>query len=349
MSHLREASEQRERDTLCSQAALSADYQDSRAVPEAPCAVRTAFQRDCHRVVHSKAFRRLRGKTQVFLWPKGDHYRTRLTHVMEVAHIARTLARALRLNEDLTETIALAHDIGHTPFGHAGEDTHTQLHPAGFRHEQQSLRIVAHLERDGRGLNLTAPVLDSILNHSKGAGPLLDVPPQTLPKSLEGQIVRIADLIAYVHHDLDDALRAKVIKPADVPPFVRKVLGDQHSGRLSTMISDVVATSLQGDCAAIKMTRDMAHTLEAERNFLYDMVYYNESVHAEFRKTSDVIARLWHFFLDDLDRCYQSFWPAALRDGSPEDDVRDFIAGMTDAYAINLYDTLFIPRRWFVL
>jgi dGTPase len=299
--------------------------------------------------VHSKAFRRLRGKTQVFLWPRGDHYRTRLTHVMEVAHIARTLARALLLNEDLTETIALAHDIGHTPFGHAGEDTLMKLHPGGFRHERQSLRVVAHLERQGRGLNLTAPVLDGILNHSKGSGPLLDVPAELLPGTLEGQIVRIADLIAYVHHDLDDALRARVLKQSEVPPFVTAVLGDSHSGRLTAMINDVVTSSRFEVRAVISMTRDMAATLEAVRAFLYDKVYYNQAVHAEFNKASDLVARLWGFFMGDLDRFYAEFWPSALRDGISEDDVRDFIAGMTDAYAINLHDELFTPRRWYVL
>lgn len=344
---LRQQSEKREQ-SFSPYAAKSEDYNDSRTEPEAPCEVRTAFQRDCHRIVHCKAFRRLRGKTQVFLWPEGDHYRTRMTHCMEVSQIARTLARALNLNEDLTEAIALGHDLGHTAFGHAGEGILQKLHPAGFRHEVQSLRVVEFLERDGKGLNLTAPVKDGILNHSKGAGPLLDVPESTLPKTLEGQIVRLSDLIAYVNHDLDDALRGKVISVSDLPPVINDILGDTHSGRLTFMVNDVVRhTNLEKE-HKILMSAAAAEALGDVRTFLYKHVYYNDVVHCEFKKATKLVEQLFEFFMSDLERFYRDYWPTALRDGEPVDDVRDFIAGMTDAFATTTFQKIYTPRRWYI-
>jgi dGTPase len=348
LNSLRETAEYKETLTLCSFAAFSKEANNTRQKKEKECDVRTAFQRDCHRIVHSKAFRRLKGKTQVFLWPEGDHYRTRLTHCMEVSQIARTLARALDLNEDLTEAIALGHDLGHTPFGHAGEDTLQRLHPDGFRHEQQSLRVVEYIEKEGKGLNLTEAVKDGILNHSKGAGPILNIPRDALPKTLEGQLVRISDLIAYVNHDLDDAIRAKVLSEKDLRPFVNEVLGIDHSSRISRLVKDVVSNSNLKEDPVISMSREAAANLEAVRNFLYEKVYYNKTVHSEFEKASSLIERLWWYFNDDVDRFYEIYWPNALKDKNYMDNIRDFVAGMTDAFAINLHDKIFTPRRWYV-
>ncbi len=344
----REKAEARETAVLGSSAAKAASH-GGRERFEDPCAVRTAFQVDCHRVVHSKAFRRLKGKTQVFLWPEGDHYRTRLTHCQEVSQIARTLARALDLNEDLAEAIALGHDLGHTPFGHAGEEMMQRLVPGGFRHEVQSLRVVERLENDGRGLNLTEEVRDGILRHSKGKGPLVPGSDESLPRTLEGQVVRFADVVAYANHDLDDALRARVLAPNDLPAWIDDVLGATHSARLTRLVLDITAHTDLGKTRRIAMSREAAEALEELRSFLYQRVYYDERVHAEFRRASSLLERLWHFFVDDMDRFYEQYWPSALRDGAPEDDVRDFLAGMTDAFAVNLHERIFTPRRWYVL
>jgi len=343
----RERAEQRE-ESLSPLAARSWCH-GSREQDEPPCPARTAFQVDCHRIVHSKAFRRLRGKTQVFLWPEGDHYRTRLTHCQEVSQIARTLARALDLNEDLAEAISLGHDLGHTPFGHAGEQVMQRLLPGGFRHEQQSLRVVERLENDGEGLNLTREVRDGILRHSKGAGPFIPESTAELPATLEGQVVRVADIIAYVNHDLDDALRARVVTPADLPSEALEVLGSSHSERLTTLVLDVVEhTDFEAD-RIVAMGSEALKALEVLRAFLYKRVYYDERVHAEFEKASFLIEHLIGYFMDDLDRFYGEHWPSALRDGAPVDDVRDFVAGMTDAFAVNLHESIFRPKRWYIL
>jgi dGTPase len=343
----REKTEAKEQKSLSAHAVLSSASR-GRQRPEVPCPVRTAFQVDCHRIVHSKAFRRLKGKTQVFLWPEGDHYRTRLTHCQEVSQIARTLARALDLNEDLAEAIALGHDLGHTPFGHAGEEIMQQLCPGGFRHEQQSLRVVEQLENDGAGLNLTSEVRDGIMRHSKGAGPFLRVPLDQLPFTLEGQIVRFADLVAYIDHDLDDAIRARVLTPKDLPAEIVDILGKNPSARLADLVLDIAEHTNFTQEKRISMSDDAAKTLEVLRSFLYEKVYYNTSVHAEFRKASALIERLWHFFISDIDRFYAEYWPSALRDGGPENDVRDFLAGMTDSFAVNLYEKIFTPKRWYI-
>jgi dGTPase len=344
----RAQTEQREELALSPHAARSGRHRGRERV-EPECPVRAAFQHDCHRIVHSKAFRRLKGKTQVFLWPHGDHYRTRLTHCQEVSQIARTLARTLALNEDLAEAIALGHDLGHTPFGHAGEESLQRLVPGGFRHERQSLRVVERLENDGKGLNLTLDVRDGIIKHSKGAGPLLAVPASGLPLTLEGQLVRLADVIAYVNHDLDDALRARVLDPGDLPRSVVEVLGDSHSARVTRLVLDVLESSQLGDTPRIGMSDERVAALEELRAYLNDNLYYNTQVHAEFRKAQGILEQLWAHCIADLDRFFTEIWPGALRDGPPEADVRDFLAGMTDAFAVNLFERIFTPRRWWVL
>jgi len=344
----RERVEAREERVLAPCAARSARHR-GREREEPECPLRAAFQHDCHRIVHSKAFRRLKGKTQVFLWPEGDHYRTRLTHCQEVSQIARTLARTLALNEDLAEAIALGHDLGHTPFGHAGEDSLERLMPGGFRHERQSLRVVERLENDGQGLNLTLEVRDGILKHSKGSGPLLEVPEERLPITLEGQLVRVADVIAYVNHDLDDALRAQVFTRDALPESVERVLGETHSVRLTRLVLDVLDNSDMGERPRLGMSRERVAALEELRTFLHENLYYNDQVHSEFRKAEELLGQLWRHFTTDLDRFYERYWPGALRDGTPEDDVRDFLAGMTDAFAVNLFEKIFSPRRWWVL
>ena len=346
---IRERAERAERAALSARATFSTSPLAARDRAEAPCPIRTAFELDCHRVVQSKAYRRLKGKTQVFLWPEGDHYRTRLTHCQEVSRIARTLARALHLNEDLAEAIALGHDLGHAPFGHAGEATMQRLVPGGFRHERQSLRVVERLENGGAGLNLTRAVRDGIARHSKGAGPLLAVTDDQLAVTLEGQLVRLADLAAYVNHDLDDAVRAKVLEPGDIPAPLLDALGRDPATRLERLVLDVVAHTEAGSGPRIAMSAGMADALETLRAFLYERVYLDDRVHAEFHKAEDLLERLWRYFTEDLGRFYEAHWPGALRDGAPEDDVRDFVSGMTDAFAVALHEQLFTPRRWFVL
>jgi len=340
--------EKREREHLSPFAAKSSDHR-GREIPEAPCPVRTAFQNDCHRVVHSKAFRRLKGKTQVFLWPEGDHYRTRLTHCQEVSQIARTVARALDLNEDLAEAIALGHDLGHTPFGHAGEEVMQRLVPSGFRHELQSLRVVERLENEGRGLNLTWEVRDGIRHHSKGIGPLISESETERTATVEGQIVRFADIVAYVNHDLDDAIRARVLDPGELPLGIEDTLGKTHSARLTHLVLDVVEHTKLEETPLIRMGTEAAEALDTLRRFLYERVYYNAEVHLEFRKARSLLEHLWTFFTDDIERFYKDFWPGALKDQGPEDDVRDFLAGMTDAFAVNLHEQIFTPRRWYIL
>jgi dGTPase len=235
-----------------------------------------------------------------------------------------------------------------TPFGHAGEEIMQKLCP-GFRHEQQSLRVVERLENDGQGLNLTEEVRDGILRHSKGAGPLMAVPKEQLPSTLEGQVVRFADVVAYVNHDLDDALRAKVLTLDELPAGIEGILGATHSERITRLVLDIAAhTDLEREIA-VSMSDRAAQALEGLRSFLYKKVYYNDKVHAEFRKASELIHQLWNHFMEDVDRFYEEYWPAALKDGAAEDDIRDFLAGMTDAFAVNLHERIFTPRRWYVL
>jgi dGTPase len=298
---------------------------------------------DRDRILHSKAFRRLNQKTQVFLAPRGDHYRTRLTHTLEVAQIARTLSSAMGLNESLTEAMALGHDLGHTPFGHAGEKVLNAMCPGGFHHARQSLRVVDVLERDGRGLNLTDEVREGISKHSKGKGSLL-IPASTL----ESQVVRIADLIAYLNHDLDDALRAKVVTHDEIPKSVIMGLGGTHGGRISAVVSDVIETSLVCELDQIAPSSVVHDILLEFRTFLYDRVYDNPQVHADFIKASKLLAELFEYFMEHRDM-FKSELAQDIKGCTIEELVTDFIAGMTDRYAIELYEKFFMPQPWKVL
>lgn len=323
---------------------------------EALCELRTAFQRDRDRIIHSKTFRRLKHKTQVFLAPAGDHYRTRLTHVLEVSQIARTIAVCLCLNEYLTEAIALGHDLGHTPFGHAGEYSLNRLHPGGFRHYIQSLRVVDFLEDSGRGLNLTWEVRNGIVKHSKGYRDILPADTDELPATLEGQAVRVADIIAYLNHDMDDALRAEMIRESDLPDYLRRVVGDRSSLRIQAMVQDLIETTRQAGAGRLCLSPMMQEIICDLRSFLYNNVYRNRLVHDEFEKAQNVIRELYSFFLEHefpagTDSTYAKRVPVA----SPAEEKRlhrsvcDFIAGMTDRYALDLYRHIFMPKPWSVL
>jgi dGTPase len=343
LSSIREALEQRERETLAPQAARSADSR-GRLHPEPEDDVRPAFQHDRDRIIHSKAFRRLKHKTQVFFAPAGDHYRTRLTHSLEVSQIARTIAKVLQLHEELTESIALGHDLGHTPFGHAGERVLDSLLPGGFRHYEQSLRIVDILENDGRGLNLTWEVRDGIGRHSKGKdGSPVGVEPSKRAATLEGQVMRVADLIAYVNHDIDDAVRAGVLKEAELPQDAVGVLGSTSSARIARMVKDVVTETQAGGLSEIRMSRDVLDATLVMRAFLFDAVYENDIATAEFKKATAILGGLWERVREG---------PADLLDQRIIEteglDVaaKDFLAGMTDRFAVALYERLFIPKPW---
>jgi dGTPase len=338
---IREKLEEIERATLSPKAALSAASR-GRVRPEAPHALRTAFQRDRDRIIHSKSFRRLKHKTQVFLAPFGDHYRTRLTHTLEVSQIARTIAKALRLNEDLTEAIALGHDLGHTPFGHAGEETLDSLLPGGFTHYEQSLRVVEKLEYEGKGLNLTAEVRDGIHKHSKGRGEILDDSPEDMPATLEGRIVRVSDVIAYVNHDIDDACRAGVIREEDIPLRLVDFLGKWPAARIDRMVEDVVKASLDAGLERIAMTEDMMAAVIELRDFLYQTVYLSPRAAEEVDKAKKILSDLFRYLLDHPDD-YIKPYP---RGDSVERRGADFVAGMTDLYAMALFEKLFFPRSW---
>lgn len=306
--------------------------------------IRTCFQRDRDRVIHSKAFRRLKHKTQVFLAPRGDHYRTRLTHVLEVSQIARTIARALRLNEDLTEAIALAHDLGHTPFGHAGEAVLTEIMPGGFRHYEQSLRVVDFLENSGRGLNLTHEVRDGILKHSKGKGLIIPASRDDRAETLEGQVVRVSDVIAYLNHDLDDALRARVLRKGDIPRDIVKTLGDNHSRRIDTMVKDFIYTSLKTDMEEMTMSPDVLAVVETLRDLLYERVYESEDTKQEFRKAKKILTDLYNYYLEHPEDVFRDIPKDESTD--KRNMVCDFVAGMTDRFALMTYERLFLPAQW---
>jgi len=343
MSTIRETLERREIETLAPQAARSVETR-GRLHPEPEDDVRPAFQRDRDRIIHSKAFRRLKHKTQVFFAPEGDHYRTRLTHSLEVSQIARTIAKALFLNEELAEAIALGHDLGHTPFGHQGERVLAALVPGGFEHDVQSLRIVDVLERDGAGLNLTWETRDGISRHSKGkrgapVGPDVAVKAATL----EGQIARVADLIAYVNHDIDDAIRAGVIRAADLPVAPLAVLGETHSSRIGRMVKDVVVETRAAGLAEVAMSAPVLDALLDLRAFLYAAVYENEVSTAEFRKAAGILGGLWEKVRE---RPADFLDPRTVGAEGVDAAARDFLAGMTDRYAVALYEHLFIPKPW---
>jgi dGTPase len=317
--------------------------------PEPPDDTRPIFQHDRDRIIHCKAFRRLAGKTQVFLAPEGDHYRHRMTHTLEVAQIARTVARALRLNETLTEAIVMGHDLGHTPFGHAGEKVLAHLMPEGFHHVKQSLRVVEVLEREGQGLNLSAEVRDGILKHSKGKGHIISDNPNLLAMTLEGQIVRISDIVAYVNHDLDDAIRGRVLSASEVPPAILKMLGATHSERIARMVTDMVSSSRLEDKRQIRMSEEVLGALIDLRDFLYDRVYERPEIRREFERAQRIISELWGYFHDHADEFRARHWPKGL----PESEllsraIADFITGMTDRYALRIYEEYFLPRPWMV-
>ncbi|MBQ7848465.1 MAG: deoxyguanosinetriphosphate triphosphohydrolase [Clostridia bacterium] len=332
---IRERLEQEEMARLSPRACLSARSL-GRELPVEPCPMRTAFQRDRDRILHSKSFRRLKYKTQVFLSPEGDHYRTRLTHTLEVSQIARTIARCLQLNEDLTEAIALGHDLGHTPFGHIGERTLDELMPEGFRHNEQSLRMVEVLENDGSGLNLTQEVRDGILCHS---GP-------QFPMTLEGECVRRADRIAYLNHDLDDALRGGVLKEFELPADCLKVLGSSHGERINRMIADVVANSQEGD--HLQMSPLMQSAMDGLREFMFERVYRDAWRAAEEDRCDGVIRQLFEYYCSHPGEMPEEFVLIGYREGTAR-AVCDFVSCMTDRYAIRLYQKLFVPSGFALL
>lgn len=308
---------------------------------EQECDIRTCYQRDRDRIIHSKSFRRLKHKTQVFFAPQGDHFRTRLTHVLEVAQISRTISKALRLNEDLTEAIALGHDLGHTPFGHAGEAVLRELNPDGFFHYKQSLRVVDVLEKNGRGLNLTEEVRDGIVKHSKGKGNIINK--KNMPITLEGSVVRISDIIAYINHDLDDALRAQLITNEDIPKNIRDVIGMTYSGRIDVMIRDVINTTIANEYSIVTASERILNTIYDLRDFLYKSVYENKLIIEEFRKAKVILKQMYCYYLDNSDSISEK---GLYKDEKARHTlVTDFIAGMTDRFAMAEFERLFIPQN----
>jgi dGTPase len=328
---IRERTEEIEGLTL-SQRATLVSASKGRDREEEPDPLRTAFQRDRDRIVHSKAFRRLKHKTQVFLAPEGDHYRVRLTHTLEVSQIARTMARALRLNEDLTEAVALGHDLGHTPFGHLGEEALTPFLGRPFRHNEQSLRVVEHLENEGRGLNLTWEVRDGIVNHTWS---------MPLPGTLEGQVARFADRIAYVNHDVDDAIRAGILTPDDLPDDAVAVLGSTHGERVNTLVTDLVNVSQ--DRPDIGLSDPVYRALDVLRDFLFEHVYLRDEARIEQEKAVALVRALFAYYLDHPEAVPAE--PATVPGDLPT-RVADYIAGMTDRFALRAYEQLFLPQSW---
>lgn len=331
---IREQMEQREQEYLSPYAAKSVDSK-GRKREEPQCDIRPVFQRDRDRILHCKSFRRLKQKTQVFLLPSGDHYRTRLTHTLEVSQNARTIAKALRLNEDLVEAIALGHDLGHTPFGHSGERALNQVNPSGFQHNIQSVRVVEFLEKDGRGLNLTWEVIDGILNH-KSSG---------TPHTLEGQIVRLSDKMAYINHDIDDAIRGGILKPEDIPEEFTKVLGTTSRMRLNTMIHDVITHSMNEP--EIRMSERVASATKGLREFMFEHVYKNPVAKGEEEKAIKMITNLYEYYLKHEEAIPTEFFEMLKTKGaSKERIVCDYIAGMTDNYAVQTFQDFFVPKSW---
>ncbi|HEX7463720.1 MAG TPA: deoxyguanosinetriphosphate triphosphohydrolase [Actinomycetota bacterium] len=327
----REQTEEIERLTLSPRATLSRESK-GREREEEPDPLRTCFQRDRDRIVHSKAFRRLKHKTQVFLAPEGDHYRVRLTHTLEVSQIARTAARALRLNEDLTEAVALGHDLGHTPFGHLGEQALTPFLGGPFRHNEQSLRVVDYLENDGRGLNLTREVREGILNHT------WSMPP---PATFEAQVVRFADRIAYVNHDVDDAIRAGVLETHELPGTAVEILGWTHGERVNTLVTDLVRHTADGP--DVGLSDDVFRALDCLRDFMFERVYLRDEIRSEQEKAIALIRSLFAHYLDHPEELPEEYHRAP---GELPTRVADYIAGMTDRYALRMYEQLFLPQGW---
>lgn len=332
--NIREEQERYEHEHLSVYASFS-DESEGRDTDEAQCEVRPAYQRDRDRILHCKAFRRLKLKTQVFLAPEGDHYRTRLTHTLEVSQIARTISRALRLNEDLTEAIALGHDLGHTPFGHAGEYTLNRICSMGFVHSEQSVRVVEKLEKDGRGLNLTKEVRDGILNHQTSS----------MPSTLEGKVVRLSDKIAYINHDIDDAIRAKIFSNADIPKEFTYVLGDTTKSRLNTMIKDIIRNSVNKN--DICMSDEVHEAMMDLRKFMFGSLYQNPLAKSEEVKADKLITELYGYYMDNIEALPENY-KKFMRDrgDTPERVVCDYIAGMSDRYSIAKFEEIFVPTSW---
>ena len=340
--------EEQEVASLHPRAALSRDTRGrDREDPEDD--MRPAYQRDRDRVLHSKSFRRLMGKTQVFLAPRGDHYRNRLTHTLEVAQVARSVARALRLNEMLVEAMVMGHDLGHTPFGHAGERVLNQVMPGGFHHVQQSVRVVEVLEKEGEGLNLTLEVRDGILRHSKGRGQVLMAGGSAKAMTLEAEIVRLADIVAYVNHDLDDAIRGGLLRESDVPRDIRRTLGDRHSKRLATLVGDVIRGSDIDGGGHIGMSAEVHEALLALRDFLYARVYENPVVREEFNKAQRILRDLYQWCLEDPARLAARYGVAPREGETVERAATDWLSGMTDRFALATWEELYVPRPWSLL
>ena len=333
MACLREERERLEHQMIGPYGVLS-ECSKGRLMPEEPCPIRTCFQRDVDRITHAKSFRRIKHKTQVFLQPEGDHYRTRLTHTLEVTRLARTVARALSLNEDLAEAIALGHDLGHTPFGHAGERALRDIMGGAFHHYEQSLRVVDRIEKDGRGLNLCYETRMGILNHTYGA------PDDTR----EATVGRLCDRIAYINHDLDDAVRAGILTPEDVPPHIRAAVGDRTSQRLNAMLSDLIGNSENG---AIRMSDAMAAVFDDFHNFMYDAVYRNPTAKSEESKVKGILGGIFDYYVAHPDALPDEYKEIAHADGLQR-AVCDYVAGMTDGYAMEAYSDIFIPAAWTV-
>lgn len=330
---LREQAEEREYQLLSPYAAHAAESA-GRVREEAQDEIRTVYQRDRDRIIHSKSFRRLKQKTQVFIAPISDHYRTRLTHTLEVSQLSRTVSRALRLNDDLTEAIALGHDLGHTPFGHAGERVLNEICPLGFRHYEQSVRVVDRLERDGKGLNLTQEVRDGILNHQWNL----------CPSTMEGQIVRYCDKIAYINHDIDDAERAGLMKETDIPRQIRGKLGASTKERLDTMMHDLIFSSMDHD--RIRMSEETESVMMSLRSYMFENLYTNSDAKKEEKRVPFLLTSLYRYYKQNTEEMPDEYI-RLIREGEPEDRVVcDYISGMTDHYAMKKFMDLFIPRPW---
>ncbi len=333
--NIRETVEEREFQTLSVYASHSRNSKGrERFEPE--CDIRTVYQRDRDRILHSKAFRRLKDKTQVFLAPQGDHYRTRLTHTLEVSQTARTVARALKLNEDLVEAIALGHDLGHTPFGHAGEAALNDIHPGGFKHARQSVRVVEVLEKEGKGLNLTWEVRDGILNHRTAGN----------PSTLEGQVVRLCDKISYIHHDMDDAIRAGLLSEDDIPITLRVVLGDTCRERLNTLIHDMVECSRGQD--SIRQSPDMAEAMRLLRELMFANVYRSPVAKKEEIKAKRMLTELYGYYSQHPEQLSGEYRRLIERGEDKGQVVCDYISGMTDQYSIHKFEEIFVPKAWAV-
>lgn len=331
---IREELEEIELKTLSKYASFSR-YSKGRDREETPCDIRTCYQRDRDRIIHCKAFRRLKHKTQVFLAPAGDHYRTRLTHTLEVSQIARTIAKALRMNEDLTEAIALGHDLGHTPFGHAGESALNNICKDGFAHFEQSIRVVEILEKKGQGLNLTKEVRDGIVNHRTSGN----------PSTMEGKIVRLSDKIAYINHDIDDAIRGKILSESDLPVEFTNILGHSKKERLNTMIYDIVNNSL--DEPDIIMSVRIESAMKGLCEFMFKNVYSNPVAKGEEIKAKRMLTQLYNYYLYHIEEMPEEYiWLINVRKERPERVVCDYIAGMTDQYSVRKFEELFVPSFW---